>query len=124
MTQHPMMLCTSFFAMHSCSVMLSSRAVTQLFAGMHKHEIPLRAGSALIALSACVHRTLVLFCLPAGVMFPAGHPRGCSEPVSSGANRLFSSVLYRARLRALTRSCVLLLLPSGMIFSLFSVWSV
>lgn len=90
-----------------------------------KHEIPLEAGSALIALLLSAENWLWLWApcsvSTVGVMFVAGHPGGTGyfEPVFSEVDRLYSSILYRTWLRASSRSCVLLLWPQGINFSLF-----
>lgn len=111
-------------------VMLSSYAVMQFFVWVGEQKMPLRAGSSPVALPVCWAWALSVGCLgcpapsePLGLLL-AGHPSGtgCFELVCSEAERLYSSVLYCTWLWAMTGSCMLLLWPQGMNFSLLSLW--
>lgn len=90
-----------------------------------KHRMPLRAGSPPVALSMCREWALSVGCVcpapsePLGLLL-AGHPSGtgCFELVCSEAERLYSSILYCTWLCAITGSCMLLLWPQGVNFSL------
>lgn len=112
----PLMLCAALCVVHLGRVMLSSYAVMQFL---------VQAGSTPIALSVCRERALSVGCVcpapsePLG-LFLAGHPSdtGCFELVHSEAERLYSSILYCTWLWATTGSCMLLLWPQGMNFSL------